>query len=97
MPSHHFGNGTFKNELWVAGKRIFEGLERVDVEFTTGGSRDWLIADGNGVIVKTLSHSAAGWTSIHLPSQGLYGNFSVGFRNTSGGEKVIKQGDVTYG
>lgn len=97
MPSHHFGSGSFKNELWISQKKIFPKLLSVDVEFTTGGAWAWLIADEKGKIVKTKDHSGSGWTSVHLPSLGLYGGFSIGFKNLSEGDKVIKQGDVNYG
>lgn len=97
MPTHHFESGSFRNELWVAQKRVFPNLERVDVEFTVGGTWDWVIADENGVEVKTVRHNGSLWTGIDLPSLGLFGGHSIGFRNASPGEKVIKQGDVTYG
>jgi len=95
--TYNFGNGSFNNELWIAGKRVFPKLKGVNVEFLTGGDWDWLIANSAGTVVKTVRHSGpTGWTSIDLPSLGLFGDFSVGFRNASAGQKRIRGGDVTY-
>jgi len=98
MSDHHFGNGAFVGELWIAGKRVFPNLSGADVEFVTPGAFDWIIADEKGVEVKAVRHTNGhgGWTSIDLPSQGLFGNFSIGFRNKSDGAKEIKQGDVQF-
>lgn len=96
--THDFGNGTFTNELWIAGKRVFENLKSANVEFLTGGEWDWLIADSSGVVVKTIRHvGPGGWASIDLPSQGIYGSHSLGFRSASPGIKKIRGGDLTYG
>jgi len=91
-----FGSGSFKNELWVSGKKVFTKPVGADVEFITSGAFEWIIADDNGVLVKTVRHDNAhgGWTSIDFPSLGLYHDYSIGFRNISGGEKKIKQGTV---
>ncbi|EPR11573.1 hypothetical protein M527_02440 [Sphingobium indicum IP26] len=98
MSDHHFGSGSFTKELWIANKRVFQNCSGVDVEFVTPGTFDWIIADASGKEVKSVAHinKTGGWTSIDLPSQGLYGHYSVGFRNTSGGTKEIKQGDVYF-
>ncbi|MCX5578919.1 hypothetical protein [Kaistia terrae] len=96
--NHHFGAGSFTDELWIAGKRVFTKVLTVDVEFTSGGVWDWLIADATGAVVKTDRRThVSGWTSLHLASHGLYGDYSIGFRNASAGAKSIKQGDVEFG
>lgn len=97
--THHFGSGSFKSELWISGKRVFAKLKRVDVEFVTGGPWEWIIANAAGQVIRTVRYdkTTAGWTSIDLPSLGLHGDYSIGFRNASPSEKTIKQGDVTYG
>lgn len=97
MATIKFGSGSFKNELWLKQKTLFKAPISVDVEFTSSGSFDWLFADAAGSVVKTSSYSGehGGWTSIHLPSLGLYGDFSIGFKNTSSGEKALKQGEIT--
>lgn len=96
--NHHFGAGSFKNELWIKQKEIFKKPIGVDVEFITPGAFDWLLADESGALVRTLRESNAGgkWCSMDFASLGLYDNYSIGFRNVSGGEKRIKQGDVRY-
>lgn len=100
MPVTHFGRGEFRTELWIREKTVFTQPERVDVEFENQGAFDWLFADRSGAIVKISRHSnsAAGWTSVHLPSLGLSGDYSIGFRSASPGVlRQIKQGDVTHG
>lgn len=95
--THDFGMGSFKNELWIANKNVFTKPSDVNVEFLTGGDWDWVIADSAGTVLKTIRHSGpTGWTSLNFPSLGLYGNYSIGFRNASPGEKKIRGGDVTY-
>lgn len=94
--NYHFNAGNFKNELWIGGKRIFKNLKGVDVEFLTTGKWEWVIADSTGLVVKSVPHDIGGWTSIDLPSLGLHGDHSIGFRNLSPGEKKIRAGDVTY-
>lgn len=96
MSYHHFGSGSFKNELWIKGKFVFPRAEGVDVEFITPGAFDWIIADPSGKVVLTdrRTNSTGGWTSFDFMSHGLSGNYSIGFRNASSGEKKIKQGDV---
>lgn len=94
--NYHFNEGNFKNELWIGGKRTFKNLKEVNVEFVTSGKWEWIIADSAGIVVKSVPHDGGGWTSIHLPSLGLYGDHSIGFRNLSTGEKKIRSGDVTY-
>ena len=98
MTTFHFGSGSFTNELWIDNKRLFAKPTAVDVEFTTGGAFDWIIADATGAVVKVQRHAntSAGWTSIHLPSLGLFADYSIGFRNAAPGLRQIKQGDVTY-
>lgn len=91
------GPGSFTNELWVAKKKVFPKLKSVNVEFLSLGEWDWMIADSAGAVVKTVRYKGSGWTSIDLPSLGLYGSYSVGFRNASPGEKKIRGGDVTFG
>jgi hypothetical protein len=96
MADYHFGSGSFKDELWLNDKAVFTKPKSVDVEFITPGSFDWVFADANGVEVRTLHQEKAGggWTSIDFASLGLYDDYSIGFRNTSPGERQIKQGDV---
>ena len=95
--THNFGAGSFTSELWIASKRVFPNLKGVNVEFLTTGEWDWVIADTGGVVVKTVRHAGpGGWTSIDLPSLGLYGSHSIGFRNASPGVKKIRAGDLTY-
>lgn len=99
MPVTHFGRGEFRNELWIQQKTVFTRPESVDVEFENQGVFEWLFANRSGTVVKISRHpnSAAGWTSVHLPSLGLYEDYSIGFRNVSPGVlRLIKQGDVTH-
>lgn len=98
MANYNFGASSFTNELWIAQKRVFEKPKGVDVEFVNAGPFDWVFADANGAIVKTLRHENphSGWTSVDLPSLGLYQNYSVGFRNCSGHELRIKSGTLRY-
>jgi hypothetical protein len=93
---HHFGSASFTTEVWINNKALFTKPRNVDVEFVTAGPFDWIIADKDGNVVKTLRHKNehGGWTSINFPSLGLYGNYSIGFRNASSGPQQIKQGDV---
>ncbi|MDO6408693.1 hypothetical protein [Pantoea phytobeneficialis] len=95
--SHHFGYGKFTKELWIAGKKIFPKVVEVDVEFETDVQWDWLIADINGNIIKTVTGGKASWSSLHLASHGLYGDYSIGFKSDISAVKSIKQGDVQYG
>jgi hypothetical protein len=96
MATQHFGSGSFKDELWVNGKAVFHKPIGVDVEFITSGAFDWVFADKNGAEVKTVHHQNphGGWTSIDFASLGLFGDYSIGFRNAWTGEQQIKQGDV---
>jgi hypothetical protein len=95
--THKFGTGTFSNELWIANKKVFHNLKGDDVDFLTGGAWDWIIADSTGTVVKTVRNTGlSGWTSIDLPSLGLFGDHSIGFRNASAGAKKIRAGDLTY-
>lgn len=95
--THNFGSGSFTSELWIASKRVFPKLKGVNVEFLTGGQWDWVIANSTGVVVKTIRHDGpSGWTSIDLPSLGLFGDHSIGFRNASVGAKKIRAGDLAY-
>jgi hypothetical protein len=100
MKEYHFKTSSFKNELWIRQKSIFEKLNGVDVEFISPGAFDWVIADPNGKEIKTVRNmnEHGGWTSIHLPSLGLYNNYSIGFRKANGTPIMnIKQGVVSYG
>jgi hypothetical protein len=96
MPDHHFGTGTFSNELWIAAKRVFTRPCGVDVEFTSTGAFDWVFADASGTEVRTVraANTHGGWTGVDLPSLGLHGDYSIGFRNASGHPQTLKQGDV---
>ncbi len=91
-----FGPGSCKNELWIKNKTVFSKPKRVDVEFTTAGAFDWVVADKNGKEVKKIRHAnpSGGWTGLDFPSLGLYQDYSIGFRNASTGEKKLKQGTV---
>ena len=82
--------------MWIKDRAVFTDPVGVDVEFVTAGAFDWVFADQNGKEVRTLRHQNehGGWTSMNFSSLGLSGNYSVGFRNASPGEKQIKQGDV---
>jgi hypothetical protein len=93
---YHFEAGSFTNEMWINNKAVFAKPRGVDVEFITAGAFDWVIADENGKEVKTLraKNEHGGWTGINFASLGLFGNYSIGFRNASQGEKQVKQGDV---
>lgn len=97
MPTHHFGSGSFQNELWINNKAVFKRPDRVDVEFVTPGAFDWVLADSTGKEVRTVRHGNehGGWTGIDFPSLGLFDDYSIGFRNVSPGKKQIKQGDVS--
>jgi hypothetical protein len=96
MPTYHFGAGSFTKELWLNKKQVFKNPVDVSVEFITAGAFDWVFADAKGKEVRTLHHNNAhgGWTSMNFPSLGLFGDYSIGFRNASPGKKQIKQGDV---
>lgn len=96
MGSYHFGSGSFQDELWINDKAVFSKPIGVDAEFTTSGAFDWVFADRNGAEVRTSRNQNlhGGWTSIDFASLGLYGDYSIGFRNASAGERQIKQGDV---
>lgn len=96
MANYHFGSGKFKHELWVATKKVFTKPVGVDVEFTTAGAFDWVFSDEGGKEVRTLRHTNAhgGWTSMNFASLGLFGNYSIGFRNVGTSEQIIKQGDI---
>lgn len=95
--NHHFNSGVFKKEIWVANKTVFEKLIEIDVEFESGDEWSWVIANASGELVKKIPGGGSGWHSLHLPSQGLYGNFSIGFQSNTLTNKIIKQGDVTFG
>ncbi len=82
--------------MWINNKAVFKKPDGVDVEFVTAGAFDWVFADAAGKEVRTLRHKNehGGWTSMNFASLGLFGDYSIGFRNASPGEKQIKQGDV---
>jgi len=94
--THHFGSGSFKKELWVASKKIFPKLTDVNVEFQSG-QWEWIIADSAGNFVRSVNGGGGGWHGINLPSLGLHGDYSIGFRSASSDTKVIVQGDINYG
>ncbi len=98
MAVYNFGTGSFNKELWINNKAIFKKPKGVNVEFVSSGAFDWIFADENGKEIRTLHHDNehGGWTSMNFASLGLYGNYSIGFRNTYPGKKTIKQGDVSY-
>lgn len=93
---YHFGPGSFTNEMWINNKAVFTKPVGVDVEFVTAGAFDWVFADANGKEVRTLrvKNEHGLWTGMNFASLGLFGDYSIGFRNASPGEKQIKQGDV---
>ena len=93
---HHFGSASFKQEMWINNKEVFKNPTGVDVEFVTSGAFDWVFADANGKEVRTLrsKNEHGGWTSMNFASLGLFGDYSIGFRNASSEEQQIKQGDV---
>ena len=94
--NYHFGSASFTTEMWVNNKAVFTKPKGVDVEFTSTGAFDWVFADADGKEVRTLraKNEHGGWTGMNFASLGLYGNYSIGFRNASPGEKKIKQGDI---
>jgi hypothetical protein len=96
VATEHFGAASFTSEVWIKNKKVFHKPVGVDVEFINSGAFDWIFADPKGTEVRTLRHKNehAGWTSVDLASLGLFGDYSIGFRNASAGEKRIKQGDV---
>jgi hypothetical protein len=98
MATYSFKTSSFKNELWINGKRVFKKPTGVSVEFITGGAFDWVFADASGNVVQTKRHPnpRGGWLSVDLSSLGLFGDYSIGFRNASTGERKIRQGDVDY-
>ncbi len=85
------------DELWVNNKSIFKEPKGVNVEFVTAGAFDWVFADASGKEVRTRrdKNEHGGWTGVDLPSLGLYGDYSIGFRNVSPREQRIKEVDVT--
>jgi hypothetical protein len=95
---YHFGSASFTKEMWINNKAVFKKPKGVDVEFETAGAFDWVFADANGKEVKTLpdKNEHGSWTSIHFASLGLFGDYSIGFRNASAGVQKIKQGDVNF-
>lgn len=98
MANYHFGEATFNDkDYWINNKALLATPISVDVEFVTAGPFDWVFADSSGREVKTVRHrnEHGGWTSINTPSLGLFGQYSIGFRNASSKEQQIKQGDVT--
>lgn len=99
MAKDVFGGGSFEHELWISNKKIFHRPTDVNVEFVSSGDFEWIFADVNGNEVRTLKQSnpTGLWHSVNLPSLGLHGDFSIGFRNDSPGPKTLKQGDVLYG
>jgi hypothetical protein len=97
-PDYDFGSASFTKELWIDNKRVFKKPKGVDVEFITAGAFDWVFADGTGKEVRTLRHKNehGGWTGMNFASLGLYGDYSIGFRNAASEEQQIKQGNVHF-
>ena len=93
---HKFGSATFMKEWWIDNKKVFTSPSSVDVEFVNAGIFDFVVADPSGKEVKTVraKNDHGGWTSINFSSEGLYGDYSIGFRNQSNGKLQIKQGVV---
>ena len=93
---HQFGPATFKTEWWVDNKKVLKSPSSVDVEFVDAGAFDFVIADESGKEVKIVraKNEHGGWTSIDFPSEGLYKDYSIGFRNQSDRELQLKQGVV---
>lgn len=98
MKEHKFGAASFKIELWIDNKRVFEKPKRIDVEFITAGAFDWVIADEKGTEIRQVRHENlnGGWTSLDLNSLGLFNNYSIGFRNASASEQKLKQGIIYF-
>jgi hypothetical protein len=98
MSTYSFSTSSFVNELWINGRRVFKKPTGASVEFTNGGAFDWVFADTSGRVVKTYraQNPNGGWRSIDLSSLGLFGDYSIGFRNASSGRREIRQGDVVY-
>ena len=96
MAIHHFKRGSFKKELWIDKKTVYTKPVGVDVEFTTAGAFEWVFADRSGRVVRTLSNANhnGGWKSVDFASLGMFGDYSIGFRNASSGKQRIKHGDV---
>ena len=93
---YHFEAGSFTREMWIKNKAVFTKPVGVDVEFVSAGAFDWVFADANGKEVRTLraNNEHGGWTGMNFASLGLFGDYSIGFRSASSGDKQIKQGDV---
>ena len=98
MPTYNFSTSSFMHELWINGKRVFKKPSGASVEFTSNGAFDWVFCDSSGKQVKTFRNQNpnGGWHTVDLSSLGLFGDYSIGFRNASDGERKIKQGDVDY-
>lgn len=93
---YDFDSLSFTADVWIGNKIVFHNPIDVDVEFITADPFEWIIADSQGNIVRTVKHPNAhgGWTSIDLPSLGLYKDYSIGFRNDGSSGQQIKQGEV---
>jgi|SRR5580700_5652960 hypothetical protein len=93
---YHFEAGSFAKEMWLNNKAVFKQPRGVNVEFVTAGAFDWVFADSTGKEIKTLreKNEHGGWLGMDFPSLGLYGDYSIGFRNASAGTQQVKQGDV---
>ena len=94
----HFEAASFTKEIWIKDKTVFKRPKGVDVEFVTSGAFDWVLGDATGTEVRTVraKNEHGGWTSINFPSLGLFGDYSIGFRNASDKQQQIKQGDVHF-
>ena len=97
-----FRSAELTNELWIADKKLFTKPTGVDVEFVSSCPFDWIIADAHGSVVRTHrnQNEHGGWSSISLPSLGLFSDYSIGFRHVAGCKKAeqmqIKQGVVYF-
>jgi hypothetical protein len=97
--NYNFGSSSFVGERWIDHKRVFVQPVNVSVEFSSTQTFEWLIADVFGRIVKTVrvNQIHGGWTSINLPSLGLYQNYSIGFKSIVPARMQITKGEVTFG
>src|SRR4030095_17239190 len=98
MLTYSFSTSSVQNGRGINGKRVFKKPTGASVEFTNGGAFDWVFADSSGKVIKTYraQNPNGGWRSVDLSSLGLFGDYSIGFRNASTGTRGIKPGEVAY-
>lgn len=91
-----FAGASFTVEHWINGKQVFKKPRLAEVEFSVMGEFDWVFADDKGKEVRTLreKNPGGGWHTVDLPSLGLHGDYSIGFRNVGSAEKRFKHGSV---